>query len=225
MIPHVFHQFWLKGSPEMPARIVKCMESVKKLNPDFQFFLHTDPEELLSNPLIEKEPDIRGFYNQLGGCYRPLAVQCDLLKFIAAYIYGGYSLDIDMYAIRPMGNEFDEDRLVVGNVLDNPDFCSEAIFGTEQYSSIAHYVIRTFMIRQMNKIGVISANLASMTRTLRLKRYRREYFCPWWKGEPSDERYRVGEHTRFIHLWSEFEYDFKKLAAIQRKANHDSKRT
>jgi hypothetical protein len=216
VIPKIIHQFWLNPEP-IPERLQRCRQSVLDLNPDFDCRLHTD-ESILDHPdLGALGSELKAFYSDvLGNCYRPKAVQCDLLKFATVYVYGGIALDLDMFATQPLGDKFLEDRIILGKCIDEPSLIAEAIFGTAPHSSEALHTLRAFLTRRCNEDGIISINLAGLSRNCLWRKYPTEYFCPHWKGDGEEKWYRYTPNTHFIHLWNHNDYNWRKLRAIQK---------
>lgn len=82
MIPKIIHYCWLSGD-EVPENLKKCMDSWKKIIPDYEFvkwdFTKFDKS---SSAWVSEAFDNRKY-----------AFACDYIRLYAVYNYGGIYLD------------------------------------------------------------------------------------------------------------------------------------
>lgn len=89
MIPKILHQVWL-GEP--PAQIKIRMEGVKSLNRDFRYVLHTSAEPFSDDPYVQ----------WILSSKAPTAFLVDRIRLLALARYGGFYVDADAIAVRPL---------------------------------------------------------------------------------------------------------------------------
>jgi len=88
LIPKIVIQTW--KSQNVPQRYMSLIESVKKYNPDYQYYFFTD--ESIEDFLKLHYPEYLSTYLNL-----PIKIQkIDFFRYIAVYHYGGFYLDLDM---------------------------------------------------------------------------------------------------------------------------------
>lgn len=95
MIPKIIHQIWLGDQSKRPTEL---MNSIKLMNPDWEYYLWTDdnlPEDLTLRSRIDAIPDYE------------MPAKADLLRYELLYKFGGVYIDADSEAIIP----FTEDLL------------------------------------------------------------------------------------------------------------------
>ena len=93
-IPKIIHQTW--KTQEIPPELVFCVESWKKLNPDWQYILWTDEE---MDVFVKKYfPEIHGVYVS----YPTNIFRADLFRLLVVYQMGGVYADLDMECLKPL---------------------------------------------------------------------------------------------------------------------------
>lgn len=92
MIPRVIHQIWLGGSP-IPELFTTLREILELTHPGWELRLWTEedmPEVSLDGPLAESFDSL------------PVGLQADVLRLVLLERFGGWYLDLDMEALRPL---------------------------------------------------------------------------------------------------------------------------
>lgn len=87
-----------KNAPNYPAKFDKYVKSMKAKNPDYEYlFFDKDKAEAF---LQEKYPHYYRTYLQL-----PVFIQkIDFFRYVAIYHYGGFYMDLDVQALKPLDN-------------------------------------------------------------------------------------------------------------------------
>lgn len=99
MVPKIIHYCWLSGDP-IPEKLQKCMDSWKKLLPDYEFWLWDKQRfDIHSVKWVEQA------YNA-----KKYAFASDYIRLYAIYHYGGIYMDMDMEVIKT----FDLSQFVEG---------------------------------------------------------------------------------------------------------------
>ncbi len=110
-IPKIIIQTWKDNN--IPERYSKHIESVKKINPDYNYIFFTDDD--IENFLKKYYPDYYQTYQKL-----PIKIQkIDFFRYIAVYHFGGFYMDLDMTSLTSF----------------NPLLKNECVFPKEQYIS------------------------------------------------------------------------------------------
>jgi mannosyltransferase OCH1-like enzyme len=100
-IPKIIIQTW--KSNEIPVKYKPLIESVKKINHDYQYIFFTDDD--IDNFIKINYPNYYQAYLKL-----PVKIQkIDFFRYIAVYHYGGFYFDLDMNSIEPLNNLLDYD--------------------------------------------------------------------------------------------------------------------
>lgn len=90
IIPKNVFQTW--HTKNLPKHMAKCVESVKKGNPDFTFYLFDD-QDSREFIMANFDTDVLDAYDRL----KPGAFKADLWRYCILYMYGGVYLDIKYY--------------------------------------------------------------------------------------------------------------------------------
>ncbi len=136
MIPKIVHYCWLSGDP-VPDNLSKCMESWKRLLPDYEFMLWDKSRFDINSVAWVKE----AYEN------KKYAFAADYIRLYAVYNYGGIYLDMDV-EVRKSFNPLLNNGYILGYEKEN---CIEAgIFGAEQGADwlkpcLEYYVGRHFI--------------------------------------------------------------------------------
>lgn len=118
MIPKVIHLCWLSGDP-YPQKIQKCLDSWKKILPDYEIMLwDTNRFDLKSCPWVEQAFNARKY-----------AFAADYIRMYALYNYGGIYLDSDVEVLKSF-DEFLDLPYFVG--AENAGTIEAAIIGAEK---------------------------------------------------------------------------------------------
>ncbi|KAK9372160.1 nucleotide-diphospho-sugar transferase [Lipomyces chichibuensis] len=98
-VPKLIHQSW--STQELPSKFETWSRSCREQNPDWQWVLWTDDDNL---DLVKKHfPWFLEYYQKLPGeIYR-----ADLVRNMYMYIYGGLYADLDIECLRPANELFE----------------------------------------------------------------------------------------------------------------------
>ena len=89
MIPKIIHYCWF-GKGKMPSLAIKCIESWKKILPDYELhFWNEETFDINSIPYVKEAFEARKF-----------AFVSDYVRLFAIYNYGGIYLDTDVEVLR-----------------------------------------------------------------------------------------------------------------------------
>lgn len=89
-IPHIIHQIWL-GSP-FPEKFKKFQETIRRLHPDWEYYLWTDENVKLLQ-----------LHNQdLFDAAKNYGEKSDILRYELLHRYGGVYLDVDIACVKPL---------------------------------------------------------------------------------------------------------------------------
>lgn len=138
MIPKIIHLCWMSGDP-FPQKIQKCIDSWKKLLPDYEIWLW-DPKRFdMSSSIWVKEAFEKKKY----------AFCADYIRMHALYHYGGIYLDSDVEVIRSF-NDLLNLPYFLG--FESKQYFEAAVIGTEKgnpfIGEILHYYKERHFIRK-----------------------------------------------------------------------------
>ncbi|KAK9328282.1 nucleotide-diphospho-sugar transferase [Lipomyces starkeyi] len=98
-VPKLIHQSW--STPELPSKFETWSRSCREQNPDWQWVLWTDEDNL--NLVKQYFPWFLEYYQKLPGeIYR-----ADLVRNMYMYLYGGMYADLDIECLRPANELFE----------------------------------------------------------------------------------------------------------------------
>ena len=122
MIPKIIHYCWLSNDP-VPADLQECMETWKKILPDYEWIKWDFSRFDKSSSQWVTE----AFEN------KKYAFAADYIRLYALYNYGGFYLDMDVIAKKSL-NPFLELSTCIGWQNDNGSGLEVAAFGVEKHS-------------------------------------------------------------------------------------------
>ena len=105
MIPKIIHYCWLSGDP-VPVKLQKCMESWKKILPDYEFMLWDKQRFDINSVAWVKEAYEAKKY----------AFAADYIRQYAVYTMGGIYMDMDVEAVKPFGELLDKPYMLGSEV-------------------------------------------------------------------------------------------------------------
>ncbi|KAK9235407.1 nucleotide-diphospho-sugar transferase [Lipomyces kononenkoae] len=100
VVPKLIHQSW--SSTELPAKFEVWSRSCREQNPDWQWVLWTDEDNL--NLVKKYFPWFLEYYERLPGVIH----RADLVRNMYMYVYGGMYADLDVECLRPANELFNE---------------------------------------------------------------------------------------------------------------------
>ena len=96
MIPKIIHYCWLSGDP-FPESIQRCIDSWKRILPDYEFILwDTNRFSLSSSEWVRQAFEMKKY-----------AFAADYIRMFALYHYGGIYLDSDVEVLKSFDNLLD----------------------------------------------------------------------------------------------------------------------
>ncbi|KAK9364892.1 nucleotide-diphospho-sugar transferase [Lipomyces kononenkoae] len=98
VVPKLIHQSW--SSTELPAKFEVWSRSCREQNPDWQWVLWTDEDNL--NLVKKYFPWFLEYYEKLPGVIH----RADLVRNMYMYVYGGMYADLDVECLRPADELF-----------------------------------------------------------------------------------------------------------------------
>jgi len=114
MIPKKIYQSWY--TTQFPKRVAQKINSMKKLNPEYEHKIYTDAEiDAFVNSNFDG--DIKKCYNRLN----IIVAKVDFWRYLILYKQGGIYLDMDSTILRPLKKLIrDEDEAII-TAEGNPD--------------------------------------------------------------------------------------------------------
>ncbi|KAK9234067.1 nucleotide-diphospho-sugar transferase [Lipomyces kononenkoae] len=99
VVPKIIHQSW--SSTELPTKFEAWSRSCREENPDWQWVLWTDEDNL--NLVAKYFPWFLEYYEKLPGVIH----RADLVRNMYMYVYGGMYADLDVECLRPADELFE----------------------------------------------------------------------------------------------------------------------
>ncbi|TDJ45726.1 MAG: hypothetical protein E2O52_06040 [Gammaproteobacteria bacterium] len=93
LIPRIIHQLW--KTEEVPAQWARCVESVKRYHPGWEYRLWTDG--MMDDYVRSEYPDLYPVYS---GFTRHI-MRVDVFRYVLLYGIGGLYCDLDFEFLRP----------------------------------------------------------------------------------------------------------------------------
>ena len=219
MIPKIIHYIWLGGKP-LPKIAEKCIESWKKICPDYEIKRWDE-----SNLDLEKYEFCKDAL-----AAKKYAFASDVLRTDILYEYGGIYLDIDVEIIKPINDIVEKHDCFMGFETSNL-LAPGLIIGTEpknqdlknileiykksnfDSSNMLNVVICDIFTNYYKEKGLIANNT---TQTIeKTTFYCSEYFSPI---DVITNKKKITPNTRSIHWYNASWYtpkqNFKKVFLI-----------
>lgn len=211
LIPRKLHQIWMGG--EMPEREQWLCSSVRQIHPDWEYKFWTDASCFADLPV----PWHRALWDRWVEipkvCDHPTrmwAFRSDILRLAVLWVYGGFYLDCDMFAVRPLDDLCENDLVLMQ--FRPPNHVGEGLIGAVPRSDKIARVIENYLSRPLAKL--MGLNLGMLSRHHGWKSWDTEYFCPHPRLNPGD-LYRCTGRTYTIHCWRDCEYDRERLIRLR----------
>ena len=113
--PKVIFQTW-KSKISMPGNYARWSESLKRINPDFEYVLWDDFD---NRGFIEKYyPWFLSVYD----AYPQEIYRADAVRYFFLYQFGGLYADMDTECLKPVASLFESGDIWLGRMGNNPDF-------------------------------------------------------------------------------------------------------
>lgn len=209
-IPKIIHYCWLSGDP-FPEKIAKCIESWKRVLPDYKIILwDTNRFDVNSNLWVKQAFESKRY-----------AFAADYIRLYAVFTYGGIYLDSDVEVIKSfntllhlpyfVGRESIGDRIEVaafgaekgtawiGKCLeyykDRPFINKEGKMDTRVMPDVVHEVLSKFC-----SINLISDISEFKNDNSLLNEFPNDWFCANIKESPDkDPKYKITGNTYCVH--------------------------
>lgn len=121
MIPKIIHFVWFGGKP-YPKKIQYCIDSWKKVLPDYQFIRWDESNFDVNSVPFTKQAFEQGMW----------AFVSDYVRIKALYEQGGWYLDTDVEVLKPLA-PFENNRVTLGT---DENGSLTAVYGTEPKNTI-----------------------------------------------------------------------------------------
>jgi len=95
MIPKIIHQIWIGDHSKRPT---KCMDTIKRDNPDCEYKLWTEKE--LKTLKISKKLELKI------RCMEQICGKCDIYRYLILQQHGGIYIDADSISVEPLDEFF-----------------------------------------------------------------------------------------------------------------------
>lgn len=145
MIPKIIHYCWMSGDP-YPAKIQRCIESWKRVLPDYEFLLWDAKRFDIGNVVWVNEAFEAKKY----------AFCADYIRLFALYNYGGIYLDSDVEVLKSYNDLLDLPYFIG---MESKQYFEAATIGAEPHNAfigecLKHYENKHFINAdgEMNKI-------------------------------------------------------------------------
>jgi len=99
-VPKIIHQTW--KTKEIPQELLFCVESWKKLNPEWEYILWTD--EAMDSFVKKNFPEMHEVY----AAYPHGVFRSDLFRLLVVYQRGGVYVDLDVECIKSLDSLFEK---------------------------------------------------------------------------------------------------------------------
>jgi hypothetical protein len=110
MIPKIIHNIWIQGYEHLPEKNKLNQVEIKKLNPDWDFFIW-DNKMILE--LLQKYPKMLTLYknvNKLTGVIHSKTTQSEIARYVILKEYGGLYYDLDYEYVTSFNELFEFDN-------------------------------------------------------------------------------------------------------------------
>jgi mannosyltransferase OCH1-like enzyme len=97
-IPKIIHRIWIGPRP-FPEQYKKCLDSCKRLHPDWKFILWTNKD---IDKVLDINPKYKWLFNEYKYKKTVYQAQKDILEYLILYKYGGIYLDADIKCFKNM---------------------------------------------------------------------------------------------------------------------------
>lgn len=116
-IPKRIIQVWKTWSEKSPQMFSSYIESIKSVNPEYEYMFFKDNE--INKFLEQNYPEYYDTFLKL-----PLNIQkVDFFRYIAIYHYGGFYFDLDVKALQPLDNLLDNNCVFPVDEIITKDMC------------------------------------------------------------------------------------------------------
>ena len=183
MIPKVIHYCWF-GRGQMPAMAERCIDSWKRLLPDYELQLwNEDSFDIQSVPYVKEAYEARKF-----------AFVTDYVRLYAIYTHGGIYMDTDVEVLKPLDNLL---HLPAFSGFESDREIPTGIMASEQHNPWAKEQLRYYEERHFRRpdgsfdlttnVEIISGSMATNGFRLRnsyqvyknwIHIFPKDYFCP-----------------------------------------------
>lgn len=129
LAPKIIHQIWMQGWEHIPDKYEKNLESLHRLNPGFTF------KRWDQNTLQAECAKLGQKYLDKFNSFDVLMLKVDFGRYVVLYNYGGISVDLDMFSLKPIET--------ISEINYNEFIVSAAAFPANMISKINNALIIT----------------------------------------------------------------------------------
>ena len=130
MIPKIIHCIWF-GKGEMNDRAKLCMESWKRIMPDYEIKIWTE-DDFEMNSMIGLNDFMKQSYNS-----KKYAYTADVARLYVLYTYGGIYMDTDVEVYKPLDEFLDQEGFIG---FEDTNYLSTAVIGAEKGNQVLRYL-------------------------------------------------------------------------------------
>ena len=121
-IPKRIIQVWKTWTSKRPEMFSSYIESIKKLNPTYEYIFFKD--ENMDKFLIDNYPEYYETYKKL-----PLNIQkMDFFRYVVLYHYGGFYFDLDIQGLEPLDELLNYNCVFPIDEIIHKNMCSASRF-------------------------------------------------------------------------------------------------
>jgi mannosyltransferase OCH1-like enzyme len=126
MIPKILHQTW--KSPEVPTHWKGAQESVRSMNPDYEYMFWTNDD--IARFVQVAYPQ---FYRLLAEYPHPIQI-IDAFRYFVLYHYGGIYIDLDIGCKRPLDPGILQHDLLLVKSMNTPSIYTNAMMMSSKHN-------------------------------------------------------------------------------------------
>lgn len=198
MIPKIIHYCWF-GEKPFPPIVVKCLESWKKILPDYELMLWNESNSPIHHPYVSAASSAKKY-----------AFMADYVRFWALKNYGGIYLDTDVLVIKSFDELLGQTFFCGLENVESVKAVGACVMGAERDSQIVKQILYkydniVFDEKNINQLVIPYVITPILEKYDNISVYPSNYFYPM-KFEDREtqypEKYATSD-TYAIHL-----YDF-----------------
>lgn len=217
-IPKIIHYCWYGGNP-IPRMLQYCIDSWKKLLPNYQFMFWNEENTVFDCEFIKK-----------AFAEKKWAFVSDYVRLKAVYENGGIYMDTDMLLLKSL------DDFLVNKcffIAEHSKSIGVGIFGAEKNNDFIHKCLEIYQRKNFFFVPIPKIVSDAFIKTYQLKRefietitleniviYKVDYFYSLPYGNLSDIHYYkkyVTKNSYGVHLWHGSWHNYNELVLLRRK--------
>jgi mannosyltransferase OCH1-like enzyme len=215
-IPKTLHYIWVPTGPDdAPSDFDRaCRAQAEAMHPSYGVLTHCDDSMLRADGLAPLRPLLLAAWHKFAGDHR---ARSDLLKIAAACLYGGISLDWDVWPIRPFDAFLtSDDGLILACNSFDPFVVGEHVIGSTPMNPRLLAVLKFFcQVPKTPREGKYSPQLARFVYHHGWECQMPDVFQPHQRFARGDELYRINPSvTHAVHCLAPVPYDIDRIKAL-----------